>query len=160
VKDSSKWVRQPMVDKMADEIVAEGKFNLGTITGYQVADKLGCEPNSSVYSKFRDWRRRRQSEAGTATVEIPPEAEAEFRAILDRLTAEASGAFVRTVRLVGSDVDRVARRCRSRNVRRIKALAKGGSGTPRRHYHGWQTGTVAGQVSTSRRPTVRALGAA
>ncbi len=37
---------------------------------------------------------------------MPPEVEAELRAILVRLTTEASGALARTVRLVSSDHDR------------------------------------------------------
>lgn len=73
-----------------------------------MAKHLGCEPNGALYAKVRDWRRRRQEELGLAAIDVPPGAESGFRAILDQLTADATDHFVRTIRLVGSDIDRSA----------------------------------------------------
>ena len=108
MKESNEWIRQPMVDKAADEIVAARGCTPAEVRPYQVAKHLGCEPNSSIYDKMRDWRHRRQDEAQAATIEVPPAAEAEFRATLDRLMAEAGDHFVRAVRMVGSALDRAA----------------------------------------------------
>jgi hypothetical protein len=85
MKNRNEWVRQPMVDKAANEFVAEGK-QLGDITAYQVAKRLGCSPNSEIHKKFYDWQRRRQEEAGPSPVDVPSSAEAEFEAALNRLT--------------------------------------------------------------------------
>lgn len=108
MKDSNGWVRQPMVDKAADEIVAARGCTPAEITPYQVAKHLGCEPNGALYAKVRDWRRRRQDEMGLAAIDVPPGAETEFRKMLEQLTADATDHFVRTVRMVGSDLDRTA----------------------------------------------------
>lgn len=104
---SKDWVRQPLVDKIADEFVTEGKFTIDTLTAYQVAVRIGCSANPSVYEKFRDWRaRRRQEQAASATTEVPPEAEAEFDELLGRVTGEAKTLFRRTIQTVGNDLDR------------------------------------------------------
>lgn len=97
-----------MVDKAADEIVVARGCTPAEVTPYQVAKHLGCDPNSSVYAKVRDWRRRRQDERGLAGIDVPVGAETEFRAMLEQLTTEATNHFVRTVRLVGNDLDRAA----------------------------------------------------
>lgn len=104
---SKDWVRQPLVDKVADEFVAEGKFTIDTLTAYQVAVRIGCSANPSVYEKFRDWRaRRRQEQAASVTTEVPPEAEAEFDELLGRVTGEAKAIFRRTIQTVGNGMDR------------------------------------------------------
>lgn len=108
MKDSHEWVRQPMVDKAADEIVAARGCTPAEVTPYQVAKHLSCEPNGSLYAKVRDWRRRRQDEMGLAAIDMPAGAEADFRALLEQLTMQALDHFVRTVRLVGGDLDRTA----------------------------------------------------
>lgn len=108
MKDSHEWVRQPMVDKAADEIVAVRGCAPAEVTPYQVARHLGCEPNGSVYAKVRDWRRRRSDEMGTAAIDMPAGAEADFRALLEQLTLQAVDHFVRTVRTVGGNLDRTA----------------------------------------------------
>jgi hypothetical protein len=108
VKNSNEWVRQPMVDKAADEITAGQKCTPAEVTPYQVAKRLDCEPNGALYAKVRDWRRRRQDEMGLVAIDLPAGAETEFRAMLENLTTEATDHFVRTVRMVGSDLDRTA----------------------------------------------------
>lgn len=108
MKDSHEWVRQPMVDKAADEIVVARGCTPAEVTPYQVAKHLSCEPNGSLYAKVRDWRRRRQDEMGLAAIDMPAGAEADFRAMLEQLTMQAVDHFVRTVRLVGGDLDRTA----------------------------------------------------
>ncbi|MDE1914895.1 MAG: hypothetical protein KGJ57_00080 [Sphingomonadales bacterium] len=108
MKESKEWVRQPMVDKAADEIVATRGCAVTEVKPYQVAKHLGCEPNISLYAKVRDWRRRRLDEAGTADIEVSPAVEAGFRAILDRQNAEATDHFMQTVRQVGGDLNRAA----------------------------------------------------
>jgi hypothetical protein len=105
MKNRNEWVRQPMVDKAANEFVAEGK-QLGDITAYQVAKRLGCSPNSEIHKKFYDWQRRRQEEAGPSPVDVPSSAEAEFEAALNRLTVEAKVVFSRSVRLIGGEINR------------------------------------------------------
>jgi len=108
VKDSNEWVRQPMVDKAADEIVAARGCTPAEVTPYRVAKHLGCEPNGALYANVRDWRRRRQDEMGLAAIDMPAGAETEFRAMLEKLTTEATDHFVRTVRILGTDLDRTA----------------------------------------------------
>jgi hypothetical protein len=108
MKPSSEWVRQPMVDEVADAIVAGGKVTLATITAYQVAAKLDCDANPSLYAKFRDWRARREAETAPATIDVPPEIEAGIRGIFDRLSGEGITACLDAVRTVGSNLDRVA----------------------------------------------------
>lgn len=97
-----------MVDKAADEVAAARGCTPAEITPYSVARHLGCEPNSALYAKVRDWRRRRQDEIGLATIDMPAGAEAGFRAMLEQLTTQAVDHFVRTVRMVGGDLDRTA----------------------------------------------------
>jgi len=108
VKDSYEWVRQPMVDKAADEVVAARGCTPTEVTPYQVARHLGCEPNGALYAKVRDWRRRRQDEIGLAAIDMPAGAETDFRAMLEQLTLQAVDHFVRTVRMVSGDLDRTA----------------------------------------------------
>jgi len=97
-----------MVDKAADECVAARGCTPAEVTPYQVARHLGCEPNGALYAKVRDWRRRRQDEIGSAAIDMPAGAEADFRAMIDQLTIQAVDHFVRTVRMVGGDLDRTA----------------------------------------------------
>lgn len=108
MKNSSEWVRQPEVDQAADAILAEGKTTLETITAYQVGDRLDRSANPSMYAKFRDWRSRRRAEAEPIAVDVPPEAEANIRAIFMRLTDEGVDACLGAVRVVGGNLDRVA----------------------------------------------------
>ena len=108
MKNSDAWVRQPMVDKAADEDIAARGCTPAEVTPYQVARHLGCEPNGALYAKVRDWRRRRQDEMGLATIDMPAGAEGDFRAMLEQLTTQAVDHFVRTVRMVGGDLDRTA----------------------------------------------------
>lgn len=108
MKPSSMWIRQPMVDEAGDAIVAEGKATLATITAYQVAARLECDANPSLYAKFRDWRARREAEAAPATIDVPPEIEAGIRGIFDRLSGEGIAACLDAVRTVGSNLDRAA----------------------------------------------------
>ncbi len=108
MKSSDEWVRQPVVDKAADEIVAARGCTPGEVTPYQVAKRLACEPNGSLYAKVRDWRQRQQDAMGLAAIDMPVGAEAGFRALLEQLTLQAVDHFVRTVRTVGGDLDRTA----------------------------------------------------
>jgi len=108
VRNSDEWVRQPMVNKAADEIVAARGCTPGEVTPYQVAKRLSSEPNGALYAKVRNWRRRRQDEMGLAAIDMPAGAEADFRALLEQLTLQAVDHFVRTVRTVGGDLDRTA----------------------------------------------------
>lgn len=108
MKNSDEWVRQPMVDKAADEIVAARGCTPAEVTPYQVAKHLSCEPNGSLYAKVRDWRRRRQDETALTAIDMPAGVEAGFRAMLEHLTTQAVDHFVRTVRMVGGDLDRTA----------------------------------------------------
>ncbi len=105
---SNEWKHQPDVDRAGDEILAEGKVTLDTITAYQVAGRLGRSANPVLYAKFRDWRARRQADAEPVTVDLPPEVEAEIRAIFDRLSTDGVNACLGAVRTVGSNLDRVA----------------------------------------------------
>jgi len=106
MKASSEWVRQPMVDEAADAIVAKRKCVIADVTAYQVAKSLDCEPNGELHTKIRDWRRRRQHEAAVTAIDVPPEAEAEFGGVLDRMTGEAKAIFRSTIQRVGSDFER------------------------------------------------------
>lgn len=106
MRDSHERGHQAMVDKAAGEVVAAIGCIPAEITPYQVARHLGCEPNSALYARVRDCRRRRQEKMGLATIYMPAGAETEFRAIFEHLTRPGVGHFVRTVRMVG--VDRTA----------------------------------------------------
>ncbi|URW74839.1 hypothetical protein M9980_09695 [Sphingomonas donggukensis] len=108
MKNSSEWNRQPNVDQAADAILAGGKVTLDTITAYQVAARLGTAANPSLYAKFRDWRARCRAAAEPVTVDVPPEVEANIRAIFTRLTDDGVGACLGAVRVVGGSLDRVA----------------------------------------------------
>ncbi|MDJ0278817.1 hypothetical protein QLH51_18655 [Sphingomonas sp. 2R-10] len=111
-----------MVDKAADEIVAARGCTPAEVTPYQVARHLNCEPNGLLYSKVRDWRRRRQDEIGLAAIDMPAGTEADFRAMLELLTTQAFDHFVRTVRMVGGDLDRTAAmRVADADRRRVEA---------------------------------------
>lgn len=105
---SSEWKHQTDVDRAGDEVLAEGKVTLETITGYQVAERLGRSANPVFYAKFRDWRARRRADVEPVTVDLPPEIEAEIRAIFDRLGTDGVNACLGAVRTVGSNIDRVA----------------------------------------------------
>ncbi|WP_294392976.1 hypothetical protein [uncultured Sphingomonas sp.] len=96
------------VDKAADEVVAARGCTPAEVTPYQVARHMACEPNGALYAKVRDWRRRWQDATGLAPIDVPAGAEAGFRAMLEQLTAQAIDHFVRTVRMVGGDLDRAA----------------------------------------------------
>lgn len=108
MKNSSEWVRQPEVDQASDAILAGGQVTLDTITAYQVAARLGTAANPSLYAKFRDWRARSRAAAEPVTVDVPPEVEANIRAIFARLTNDGVGACLGAVRAVGGSLDRVA----------------------------------------------------
>lgn len=97
-----------MVDKAAGEVVAAIGCIPAEITPYQVARHLGCEPNSALYARVRDCRRRRQEKMGLATIDMPAGAETESRAMLEHLTRQGGVHFVRTVRMVDVDLDRTA----------------------------------------------------
>lgn len=120
MKNRNEWVRQPMVDKAASQFIAEGK-SFGDITAYQVAKRLGCSPNSEIHKKFYDWQQRRQEEAGPLAIDVPSSAEAEFGAALSRLTVEANAVFVRSVRLVGGEMERAKALVLADAERRCKA---------------------------------------
>lgn len=106
---SSEWIHQADVDQAGDGILAESKATLATITAYQVAKVFDRSANSSLYAKFRDWRARRQAEAtsAAATIDVPPEVEANIRAIFDRHNSEGIEACLNAVRTVGGNLDRV-----------------------------------------------------
>lgn len=106
MRDSKEWVRQPMVDEAADAIVATGKYGVLDVTAYQISKVLGCEPNGALHLKVRDWRRRRQDEAASSPIDVPPEADTELGDALDRMTGEVKAVFVRTVQRVGSEFER------------------------------------------------------
>ena len=108
MKISSEWVHQPDVDQTGDAILAEGKATLDTITAYQVADRLDRSANPSMYAKFRDWRARRRAEAEPVSVDVPPEVEANIRAIFARLSDDGVGACLDAVRIVGGSLDRAS----------------------------------------------------
>lgn len=106
MKVSKEWVRQPMVDEAADGIVAAGKYGVVDVTAYGVSKALGCVANGSLHAKVRDWRRRRQDQAAASSIDVPPEAEAEFGNVLDLMTGEAKAVFRRTIQQVGSEFER------------------------------------------------------
>lgn len=108
MKESNEWVRQQMVDEAADKVLQQRGCDVTEIKPYWVAAELNCNPNGALSAKVYDWRKRRLAERAVQTIEVPPEAEAEFRSILDRVAEDAMGGFLRTVRTVGSDIDRSA----------------------------------------------------
>lgn len=57
---------------------------------------------------MRDWKQRRAAEHDAPVLEVPPHVQAEFRETVDRFAAEAMSSFLRAVRCVGGDLDRVA----------------------------------------------------
>lgn len=108
MKNSDDWATQDKVDEAADAIVAEKGCSISEVRGYRVAKALGCDPGGALYERVRDWRQRRKAEIGATVIEVPPVAEAAFRAFLERMAAEAMAAFIQTVRSVGADIDRAA----------------------------------------------------
>jgi hypothetical protein len=106
VKESENWTRQPKVDEAADAIVATGKCGVIDVKGYQVAKALGCEPNGELYTKVRDWRRRRQDQAVLSTIVVPPETEAALDDALGRMTGEVKALVIRSIQQAGSDFER------------------------------------------------------
>lgn len=108
MKDSSSWVRQPKVDKTADEIVAERGCHPSEVKPYWVAGKLGVQHNGALSEKVFDWRRRRLAENVLLTIEVPPQAEATFREQFEQFGRDAVETFRRTVRAIGSELDQAA----------------------------------------------------
>lgn len=108
MKDSSEWVRQKMVDKAANETVAERKCGIAEVKPYWVAKKLGVDPNGDIYDKVYDWQRRAEAENASSSVEVPAEAETAFRNNLEHFAAEAMAAFIRAVRSAGGVIDHAA----------------------------------------------------
>ncbi len=123
MKTKEDWALQPVVDEACDAIIAEGQTTLDTINAGQVAKRLGCSANPSVYAKFRDWRARRRAEAsaGNATVDVPPEVEAAIRGIFSRLSEDGVSACLSAVRTIGTSVDRAAQLHIAAADRRVEA---------------------------------------
>lgn len=108
MKKSSDWVRQPGLDKKLDHLVEERGCTPAELIPYDAAKALDIEPSGEFYRKVRDWKQRRAAENDTPVMEVPPHVQAEFRETVDRFAAEAMSSFLRAVRGVGGDLDRVA----------------------------------------------------
>jgi len=108
MKKSSEWVRQPGLDKKLDQLVEERGCTPAEVIAYDAAKALGIEPSGDFYKKVRDWKQRRAAEHDVPVMEVPPQVQAEFRETVDRFAAEAMSSFVRAVRGVGGDLNRVA----------------------------------------------------
>lgn len=108
MKESNEWVRQPMVDKAGDELMAQRGCDLSQITPYAVAKHLGCEPNGQLYKKVYDWRKRHLRQSCAGPIEIPPAQAAEFRGAIDRFTADIYDQFTRVVGVIAGELDRTA----------------------------------------------------
>lgn len=108
MKKSSDWVRQPGLDKMLDQLVEERGCTPTELIPYDAAKALGIEPSGEFYKKVRDWKQRRAAERDAPVIEVPPHVQAEFRETVDRFASEAMASFLRAVRTVGGDLDRVA----------------------------------------------------
>lgn len=108
MKKSSEWVRQPGLDKKLDHLVEERGCTPAELVPYDASKALDIEPSGEFYKKVRDWKQRRAAENDTPVMEVPPHVQAEFRETIDRFAAEAMNSFLRAVRGVGGDLDRVA----------------------------------------------------
>ena len=108
MKKSSDWVRQPGLDKKLDHLVEERGCTPAELIPYDAAKALDIEPSGEFYRKVRDWKQRRAAESDAPVMEVPPHVQAEFRETVDRFAAEAMSSFLRAVRGVGGDLDRVA----------------------------------------------------
>ncbi|WP_375271094.1 hypothetical protein [Sphingomonas sp.] len=108
MKKSGDWVRQPGLDKKLDQLVEERGCTPAEVIPYDAAKALEIEPSGEFYRKVRDWKQRRAAENHAPVMEVPPHVQAEFRETVDRFAAEAMSSFLRAVRSVGGDLDRVA----------------------------------------------------
>lgn len=106
--ESEEWLRQDMVDTKADEVLAERECAVEEVKPYWVGKKFGIKPNGAFCLKVYDWRRRRQAEADRPSIDVPPEVISELRESIARFNAELMASFMRTVRMIGGDIDRVA----------------------------------------------------
>lgn len=105
----SEWLQQVDVDQAGDAILAEGTLTLENVTAYQVGQRLDRSSNATLYRMFYDWRARRQAEATpiSDTIDVPPEVEANIRAMFDRHNNEGIENCLTAVRAVGGNLDRV-----------------------------------------------------
>ncbi|GGB23255.1 hypothetical protein GCM10011380_11190 [Sphingomonas metalli] len=108
MKKSSDWVRQPGLDKKLDHLVEERGCTPAELVPYDAAKALDIKPSGEFYRKVRDWKQRRAAENDAPVMEVPPHVQAEFRETVDRFAAEAMSSFLRAVRGVGGDLNRVA----------------------------------------------------
>lgn len=108
MKKSKDWVRQEDLDEKLDEFVEElGGIPPG-MKPNEIADRLGLNANGDFYCKFRDWKRRRDAEADLPDLEIPEEARRELEGVLAETRELVIDHFVRVVRSVAGDIDRMA----------------------------------------------------
>lgn len=108
MKKSSDWVRQPALDKMLDQLVEERGCTPAELIPYDAGQALGIETSGEFYKKVRDWKQRRAAEHDVPVMEVPPHVQADFRETVDRFAGEAMTSFLRAVRGVGGDLNRVA----------------------------------------------------
>lgn len=108
MKKSSDWVRQPGLDKKLDHLVEERGCTPAELIPYDAAKALDIEPSGEFYKKVRDWKQRRAAETDAPVIEVPPRVQAEFRETIEHFSSEAMASFLRAVRAVSGDLDRVA----------------------------------------------------
>lgn len=108
MKKSSDWVRQPALDKMLDQLVEERGCTPAELIPYDAGQALGIQTSGEFYKKVRDWKQRRAAEHDAPVMEVPSHVQAEFRETVDRFAGEAMTSFLRAVRGVRGDLNRVA----------------------------------------------------
>lgn len=106
MKSSEEWNRQPKVDEAADAIVIVRGCKVTQVTVTEVALALGAHPNTSIYAKVRDWRRRRLAGQAGSAVDLPSAAETSFQDVIDRHRSDLLREFSMSVRAAVSEHDR------------------------------------------------------
>lgn len=85
---SSDWQNQETIEQEAERCLEEGEATLSTITAYQVAKRLGCSANPTIYKYFSAWKDRKKAEAAGPPIQIPVEFERGLATLFDRFKAD------------------------------------------------------------------------
>ena len=108
MKKSNEWVRNADLHKMLDKLCEDQRVEPEDLITNDIAKTLSLEPNGEFYRKVQSWRQRRIAERNADLPQIPPSAQDEFRAELDRFVETAMDVYVRSLRAVSVDINRTA----------------------------------------------------